>query len=249
MKLGLLVGNSRLRYGLFSDADLGESGAVSWSQLARTDYRDLRRLLSRPDVERVVAGSVREDLLRGLQAELSRELVDLRVAGRDFPIPVENHYDVPEEVGIDRLLNSVAARAMWPGSSVVVLDFGTALSVTVVSAEGAFEGGLIGMGVKAASESLSASTPRLPKITPVRRPAVRVEKSTEEGLSAGLYWQLVGGAQRILDGLRQALAAPLHVVATGGDAELLASALDGVDRIDPDLTLRGLALSFEGAGA
>ena len=248
MKLGLLVGNSRLRYGMFEGGEVRESGDFFWDGLLAARFRPLKELARRSLPEDVLVGSVREDRLEALRRALRDEVEDLRVAGRDFEIPVENQYEDPAEVGDDRLLNAVAARELWPGCSVVVLDFGTALSVTVVSADGAFLGGLIGVGLGSAAATIRANAPDLPPVRP-SRPEALIQRSTEAGLSAGIYWQLVGGTQCIVDGLREELPPPVRVVATGGDAPLLTPGLRGVDRIDGELTLRGLFLAVESSKA
>jgi type III pantothenate kinase len=242
MILGLLVGNTRLRYGFFRHREVVESGALEWAAVVAKDSRPLERLLARAAPQEVVVGSVRDDRLEELESALPPGCPPIRVAGRDFSVPVENHYERPSEAGVDRLLNALAARTLWPGCSVIVLDFGTALSVSALSPRGAFLGGLIGVGLGGALATLRSFTPRLPAAE-VSPPGRFLGRNTRDALGAGLYWQLAGGAQRILDGLRGELPPPVRVVATGGDAELLASGVDGIDRIDPDLTLRGLLLA------
>ncbi|MBN1441795.1 MAG: type III pantothenate kinase [Planctomycetes bacterium] len=248
MNIGLLLGNSRIRLGFFEGSKITEWDVLAWDDLYRADFEELRQIFRQHTVDGVVIGSVRDDRLQALRAAMSQELRTITVAGRDFQIPVVNRYRFPEEVGIDRLLNTLAVSDVWSDTTRVILDFGTALSVTVVSPEGAFEGGLIGFGLKAAVDALRSATPRLPPAHP-RKPRRFLERTTQEGLDSGLYWQMVGGIQRMLDGLRIELPPPQRVIATGGDAEILVPGLRGVDRIDPLLTLRGLLLAWERSGA
>jgi type III pantothenate kinase len=231
-----------VRFALFHEEDLREAGWLSWLALESSDFAELGALFREHSPSQVVVGSVRSDRLARLREKLPRGSA-LTVAGEDFQVPVENHYLRPYEVGLDRLLNALAAGDLWPGSWRVVLDFGTALSVTVITPQGAFAGGLIGVGAGAAAAALRSHTPALPPVE-VRETNRFVERSTREGVASGLFWQLVGGAQTIVDGLRRELRPPVHVVATGGDAPWIAPALQNVDSVDALLTLKGLILAF-----
>lgn len=242
MKLGLLVGNSRLRYGIFDGARIRGSGAFAWDELEAAGFEPLEEIVRREQPPAAVVGCVREERREALERALKGSVPRLLCVGRDFDVPIDNRYDDPREVGVDRLLGALAARELWPGSTVVVLDFGTALSVSVVSREGVFLGGLIGVGIGAAGAALAAGTPVLPEVE-AEVPRGCVQRSTADALSAGLFWQLSGGAQSILDALRRELPAPVLAVATGGDAELLVRGMHGVDRIEPDLALRGLLVA------
>jgi type III pantothenate kinase len=242
MRLAFALGNTRLKYGLFRECKLLESGALAWADLAAGGFLRLREVVEEAACAEVLVASVRDDRLAELASVLPQGASRLRVARRDFPVPIENRCSTPELVGTDRLLNALAARERWPHSSVAVFDFGTALSVSVVSPDGAFVGGLIGVGLPAALSALRQSTPRLPAVD-VAPSRGYVQDNTKTALGAGVFWQFTGGAQRILDGVRGELPQPLHVVATGGDAERFVPSLRGIDAVDPDLTLRGLVIA------
>ncbi len=166
------------------------------------------------------------------------------VAGRDLPVPIRNCYENPEEAGIDRLLNALAASRLWPGKGSVVLDFGTALSVSVVSPAGEFLGGPISPGIQAAAAGLERRTAQLPFEPPECRPVRMQSTSTREALRTGIFWQIAGGAARILEELAGELPFSFHVVATGGDAALFAPVIPGIERVDQDLALKGLGASY-----
>ena len=244
MKLGLLVGNSSLRVALLDGGEIREARRLEWSDLVESHFRGMLEVLQHTAVDEVVVGSVRDDLLEELLAATRDRLPAVRLAGRDFAIPVENRYQKPEQAGVDRLLNAVAAHALWPESNVVVLDFGTALSITVVSAAGEFLGGVIGAGAGVTEAALHRETPSLPVVR-LRPQEGFLHRNTEDAVRAGIFWQLVGGAQLILDGLKGELSSPVRSVATGGEADLVVHAMKGLDRLDPDLTMRGLCIASE----
>jgi type III pantothenate kinase len=188
------------------------------------------------------------EVLEALEAAGTRAVV----AGRDIPVPIPNRYSDPRQTGIDRLLNAYAATRLLPGRGCVVLDFGTALSVSIVSPAGEFLGGPIAPGMRAAAIGLASATAQLPG-PPEGRPLMSsspplAATSTEAALAAGVWCAVAGAASRIIGGLAGELAFPFTVIATGGDASLFASELPAVDRVDPDLALRGLAWCHAAAG-
>jgi type III pantothenate kinase len=247
MRLGVLIGNSSLRTVPIEGTDLrGEPVPAPWQAQEEAGFPLLRASLAGAPIDEVLVASVRPDRLDRLLDLLVATGLRVRVAGVDFPIPLRSEYARPEDAGVDRLLGAFAAHRAWPGSTAAVLDFGTALSVSVVSPVGVFRGGLIGLGEAAALLGLRAATPRLPPFAPAP-PVGCVQDSTVEALSAGVFLQLLGGAQRIIDGLRAELPAPFVILVTGGGAVRFLEHLEGVDRHEPHLTLRGLALAAGGA--
>ncbi len=241
---GILLGNSRLCCGHFEGCRVLDSRAIAYEEIESPGNQEwLVDFLGSAEVE-VVVGSVcveRLGLLHSADPDGSSRLLE---AGRDFEIPVENHYENPGEVGVDRLLNALAAGTRWPGQEVVVVDFGTAMSISVVSARGEFLGGPIGAGVGTILRGLASATPRLPGLedgpeTPL------IARSTVQALRAGVLGQVRGGVDRLVQGIRQELGGDTRVVATGGEAEWVASGLDLFDTIVPELTLEGLAIAAE----
>jgi len=156
---------------------------------------------------------------------------------------IEIQYDNPQEVGADRVVNAVAAKARW-GAPVVAVDFGTATTFDVVGANGAYVGGVIAPGLVISAEALFARASRLYKVD-VRRPERVLGKNTGEAMQAGLYYGYIGLVDGILERLLAELPSPCAVVATGGQAELIASGSRFVGEVDPHLTLTGLRLICE----
>ncbi|MGH9361687.1 MAG: type III pantothenate kinase [Thermoanaerobaculia bacterium] len=156
-----------------------------------------------------------------------------------MPIRLDN----PTEVGADRIVNALAAREQY-GAPVVVVDFGTATTFDVVSAAGEYVGGIIAPGITISAEALFAHASRLHRVD-VRKPTELVGKTTVAAMQAGLYYGYVG----LVDGILARLAAEMPglktVVATGGQAELIASGSAYIKKVDPLLTLRGLQIIYE----
>jgi len=157
------------------------------------------------------------------------------------PVPIRLDVDRPAEVGADRIANTLAARTLF-GTNTVVVDLGTATTFDCISADGVFLGGVIAPGPVALDQLIRAAA-QLPKVE-LAPPARVVGRNTLECLQSGGFYAVVDGidgiVRRILEEWRP--DAP-QVVATGGLAELIAPHCRTVDRIEPALTITGLAIA------
>jgi type III pantothenate kinase len=243
MILGLLLGNTSLRYGLFDGDAILEPGRASWEELPLRGPELTERFRQR-GVDTVVAGSVRDDLLPSVSRWLPSGLPPIQLARRDFELQIPNRYARPEDAGTDRLLNAIAVRARSGGRSAVAVDFGTAVSFSVVSGEGAFLGGPIAAGGRAMLAGLRAVTPRLPPVV-LERPGRLLSRETRAALVAGLYTELAGGVRSLLQGLLGELGpGPTLVLATGGEASLIAAEIPEIHEVVENLTLEGLRIAW-----
>lgn len=244
-RIGVLLGNSRLRCGRFDGFVVSDTAALEYESVESLASERGSHELFTDETAELFVGSVRDDRLSVLNALFDDNRVEAAlVAGRDFDIPIENHYDDPGEAGVDRLLNALAARTRWPGEAVIVVDFGTALSFSVVSAAGEFLGGPIAAGMRTTLLGLASATPRLPELE--EGPEVPlIARSTAQALRAGILAQARSGVSGLVRGIMAELGGSARVVATGGEAQTIASCLDVFDSIEPVLTLEGLAVAAE----
>ena len=152
-------------------------------------------------------------------------------------------YPTPAEIGADRICNSVAAFKHFGGPCIVV-DFGTATTFDVISAKGAYLGGVIAPGIETAQSALAHRAAQLFKIG-FEPPKSPIGKSTEDAMKAGFYLGGVGQVEYIIEHLTKALGAKPKVVATGGLASLIAPASQYISEVVPDITLDGLRMIYE----
>lgn len=152
-------------------------------------------------------------------------------------------YDNPAEVGADRIVNAVAARERF-GAPVVVVDFGTATTFDIVNAAGEYAGGIIAPGILISAEALFAHASRLYRVD-VKRPPELVGRNTATAMQAGIYYGYVGLVDGILERLMAEVPGIRTVVATGGQADLIATGSKYIREVDPLLTLAGLKLIYE----
>lgn len=147
--------------------------------------------------------------------------------------------DDPREVGADRVVNALAAREHYGGPAIVV-DFGTATTLDVISADGDYLGGAIAPGLAISAEALFRYASRLHEVELVK-PLRAIGRNTAECVQAGMVLGYAGMVERLVRETQHELG-PCKVIATGGLVNTVAQATDIIDHVDPDLTLEGLRL-------
>ncbi len=251
MILAVDVGNTQTVLGLFTGSDLNGHWRVATDVTLTAD--ELRVKISGllalddlgwDDIERLVLSSV-VPALTGHYEEMAFRATGISpmVVGPGLKTGMPIRYDNPHEVGADRIVNGVAALEAY-GGPVIVVDFGTATTLDVIDASGAYLGGAIAPGVETSAEALFSRAARLAKVD-LEPPSKVIGTNTRESVQAGL---MLGGAAMV-DGLvRRAWAeigVECSVVATGGLAERMAPLCETIEYVEPDLTLRGLIIIWE----
>ncbi len=151
-------------------------------------------------------------------------------------------YPNPRTIGADRLANAVAVAALY-GSPAIVVDFGTAVTFDIVSADRKYIGGVIAPGLEVMTNFLYQRTALLPKLS-LKEPQSAVGRSTMEAMRSGAVIGYRGLVREIIVRIKEERFAreKVHVIATGGYAELIARRLDAIDSVHPNLTLEGLRI-------
>lgn len=247
MLLAVDVGNTQTVLGLFKEAELvahwriSSHASITGDEL-RVDVTGLLQLAGRSwdDVYEIVLASVVPRLTSAWEDVAEKGGWRCLTVGPGLKTGMPIRYDNPHEVGADRIVNGVAAFEAL-GGPVIIVDFGTATTLDVISEDGAYLGGAIAPGVETSAEALFAKAARLSKVD-LEPPAEVIGRNTRASVQAGL---LLGEAAMV-DGLvRRAwteIGAECPVVATGGLAERMAPICETVGHVDMDLTLEGLRI-------
>jgi len=167
-------------------------------------------------------------------------------AHQEIPVPLDNHYERPGEVGTDRLVAAYGARRLYPDAAAIICaDYGTATTFDCIR-EQAYLGGLICPGIMSSLHALSTRTALLPRIALeaiTDRPIAG--RDTTTSLNHGFLFGFAAMTEGLCARLAVDLPAPLAVVATGGFAQAVADVTDCITAVHPDLILEGLRLLHE----
>jgi type III pantothenate kinase len=249
--LALDIGNTNVVGGLFDGSRLVTQWRVSTDRERMPD--ELRVLwdgffrLSRvagEEIDGVCIASVVPSVTPGY-VQLSRDLLgeDPMLVGLDLDLGVAVDTDRPAEVGVDRIVNALAAREHY-GVPAIVIDVGTATTFDVVSAEGSYIGGAIAPGMSTALEALVSRASLLFRV-PLTRPPHAIGRSTLTCLQSGAVFGYVGLVEGLVARIQEELGQQAVVIATGGLASLIAPETKVIDHVDLDITLSGIRLVWE----
>ncbi len=256
MLLTIDVRNTSIELGLFSGSGSHAKLVRHWRMhtnplLTADEFAMQVRGLVGQQVEEIVgvsALSTVPPVLREIRSMLTRywdhvpHVVVEPGVRTGIPLLVDN----PKEIGADRIVNTLAAHHRF-GTAAIVVDFGTATTVDLVSAKGEFLGGVLAPGVEISSEALIERA-ALRRVE-LARPRSVVGKNTVEAIQSGAIFGFAGLVDGLIDRIRDEFDAfagdDVAVVATGHTAPLIVPESETIDHHEPHLTLTGLRLVYE----
>lgn len=246
--LAVDVGNTSVLCALFKNGAIAKRRRMETRSVSLKDLRSLAAAFSLTKGDEIVIASVVPRVGRFMAIQMRRKLgLKTALIGRDLTAPVVNRYRDPGQVGVDRLMNAVAAYDRYPRASIVV-DFGTAITLDVISRRGEYLGGVIAPGIELSLEALFQKTALLPKIR-LAKPGRVVGKDTVESIRSGCAWGIGGLVDRLVEQIQKEQKERFFVIATGGYAEFMRAYCRSIQKIEPDLTLRGIFLTYQRAQA
>ena len=253
MLLAVDVGNTQTQLGVFRDEKLVHQWRASTDQNRTADELALMfgQFLSLVDLSfsRQITGVVLSSVVPRSAQEM-REMTE-RYFGFS-PVVVEPGVktglailtDNPREVGADRIANAVAATDMFPGEPVIVVDFGTAITVDAISERGEYLGGAIAPGIETAASALFQSTAQIARVQLIA-PENAIGKTTVTSVQSGTVFGTAGMVDGLVTRVMAEIGGTARIVATGGLAPTVIEHCATIETVEPLLTLNGLRLIYE----
>jgi len=207
---------------------------------AKLTKKTLKKILKECPVDRIIMASVVPKKTVLVSQFFKKEGIPLLSVNATTDLGITLRYPHPSSIGADRLANAVAVTALY-GSPAIVVDFGTAITFDIINAQGAYIGGIIAPGLTTGAKALHHYTALLPCTTPspIRR---AVGKSTLSAIHVGLLLGARGLVREVITRVtkEKILQQAPTVIATGGDAKLVARGTTLFNVVNPELTLEGL---------
>lgn len=251
MLLAVDIGNTQTHLGAFRDGKLLDHWRLATDRDATADelasiHTNLLALrgLSFEDIDEVIASSTVPKVIPGY-VHMTEHYIGGRclIVGPGLKTGMPIRVDNPHELGADRLVNAVAAFDRLGGPCVVV-DFGTAITFDVVSADGEYLGGIISPGVEISLNALTERAAKLPQVE-LTEPDRLIGRTTLEAIKSGVIYGFAAQIDGIIERLRDEIGDEMRVIATGGLSSEIVPFCESVELTDGMLTLVGLRLIHE----
>lgn len=252
MLLAIDVGNTDTTIGVLDGDDVVETWRMHTNQRRSADEHALtvasllrlKGLDWETQIDGVAICSVVPQVTQALREMVPRYFrFEPFVVGTGIKTGMPVLIDNPREVGADRIVDAVAAHALYAGP-LIVIDFGTATTFNVVSANGEYLGGAIAPGLRTSAEALFARAAQLKRVEFVQ-PRNIVGKSTTEAEQSGIVFGYAALVEGMVDRFRKELGADAKTIVTGGLADVILSEVNCVDIVDPWLVLKGLRILYD----
>ena len=258
MLLAIDCGNTNIVFALYDNAGDASRQLDCWRIATETSRSSDQYLvwlgqmmaqanLAKDDVTGIVMASVVPNITPELviMARTGFDLDPMIVGNKDVELGIVVDIDNPSQAGADRLVNAVAAKHCHQVPA-IILDFGTATTLDLVRADGAYAGGIIAPGVHVSVEALYQAAARLPHldVKPWDATLPVLGRDTTSAMESGIFWGYVGMIEGLISRLRTEQGTNLPAIATGGLASLFAPHLPMISAVDADLTLRGLIVIY-----
>lgn len=252
MLLAIDIGNTNLTFGLFDKEKIVHKFRLTTSLPRTSDEFGVQIIeqlshqsVSADDIEDVIIASVVPKIMYSLTSGIRKYVnCDPIIVGQGTKTGIHIATANPMETGADRIVDAVGAYYLY-GGPIMVIDYGTATTYDLVTADGTFAAGVTAPGIRISAKALWSNAAKLPEIEIVKPDSI-MAKSTITSMQAGLVYGTIGQTEYIIDKFRKESGLlDMKVVATGGLGRIIAEGTKKIDVYDPELTLQGTRLIYE----
>lgn len=247
MLMAIDIGNTNIEIGFIDKGQILDTyrlttqtshTADEFSLLLR-EFLDLAGFHTQ-DVDDAIISSVAPEVMHPIKACLNHFFdIDPLVVGPGIKTGMNIRLDDPKSLGADCLADCVGAYQVY-GGPVLVIDFGTATTFNYIDSEGSIRSGLITVGIRSGAQALASQTAQLPQVE-ITHPTTIMATGTRAAMQAGLYYNFLGGLERIIEQYQSEIDQNFQVVATGGMGRTFSEGTDMIDIYDPELIFKGMA--------
>ncbi len=248
MLLAIDIGNTNITFGLLQGSRIIRTfniptNAYSLNKLKAKTRGRFWKNRTVPFISDTVICSV----VPKVTGRLRRDLIALSgrrpyIIGKDILVPIRNLYHKPKQVGQDRLVNAYAALSLY-GAPLIAIDFGTAITFDIISKRKEYLGGMILPGLKISLEVLNQRTALLPKVK-LEKPEALIGRDTKNSMLSGIIYGFSSLTDELIIRIRKLIGHKAPAVATGGNTELISKYCQRINKVDVNLTLKGLSMLY-----
>lgn len=252
MLLVVDVGNTNITFGVYQGRSLLKSFRIT-TKIPRTSdefglsIMELLRIngISITELEGISMASVVPNIMHALTGAMVKYAgIEPLIVGPGVKTGIKITTENPRAIGADRIVDAVAAYEKY-GGPVLVLDFGTATTYDLVTADGSFSAGITAPGLKISQRALSQEAAKLPEVE-IKKPKSILAQETISSMQAGLVYGQIGQTEYIIKQVKKETGYDdLKVIATGGLGRMISEETDTIDVYDSALTLDGLRIIYE----
>ncbi len=241
MLLAIDIGNTNINLGLFRGGRLSRRFIIPTKEKRYQSH--LKKIISQYKINDIIICSVVPRATKILEKDLKKLLgKQPYIIGKDIKAPIRNLYQKPKQVGQDRLVNAYAGVMLY-GAPLIAVDFGTAITFDVVSRNKEYLGGMILPGLGISLDVLNQRTALLPRIK-LEEPNEFIGRDTKSSMLSGIVYGFAALTDDLVIRIKKKIGKNARVIGTGGSIDLIGKYCRRIDRIDKDLTLKGLNLIY-----
>ncbi len=248
------IGNTNIKYAVYDKDELRVSFRVS-TDFKRTSDEYGEQIIGMLDIKGIKAKDITGGIVSSVVPSLDYTIDKMCEVYFDMkPMHIAPglksglniRCDDAREVGADRIVNCVSAIVSYgENKPMIVVDFGTATTFNIISANNEFIGGVIAPGIKGSLDSLVNGTAKLPRVE-IEAPSSIIAKNTVTNMQAGIVFGFAGLVEYIVKRIKKELKTnDVKTIATGGFSNIISKEIDGIDVVDKLLTLKGLKYLYD----
>ena len=246
------VANTNIKIGIFDGKNLITTFRMN-SQIVHTTDEYGLMLKQIPEVQGIdltkIEGAIISSVVPKVMESLHNAIVKYFgikpiIVGPGIKTGIKLTSSNPKEVGADRLVDVVSGYEKY-GGPLLVIDFGTATTYNLVTADGSFSVGITAPGVKISAKALWEDAAKLPEIE-IKKPSSILATETVTSMQAGLIYGQIGATKYLIEQVKKEMGYDnLKVVATGGMGSIISPEVEEIDYYDINLTIDGLRILYE----